>query len=342
MHRGIHAYEASASAAGGADDAKKIAAYIVPLWLKAAPRAAARAYVRRLRALLPDLSTSPAALLLQSRPLEISVAIPSPLIGFSIAQLHLPTSKSGAKATLELTRLNAHGKKVDAAGATKVEAGDTLLLRGTPHVLATFAGRVGGISTLLKPKEADAMRKSLADERQALMLAAEELAHRLVRAYRRQQHRWAQERRTRAAATRIQARARGIAARDEVRDDMIRLGRRRRRAALLVRRTAAKMARARLECPILSGAQLRKLAEPPSVVVALHEMDDQTEADHVPSIHAAIGARRCSVQDRSRILVGDQRASRRGARRRRAWCAATAHRPTRCGADERDGEAHVE
>ena len=55
------------------------------------------------------------------------------------------------------------------------------------------------------------------------------------------------------------------------------------------------MARARLECPILSGAQLRKLAEPPSVVVALHEMDDQTEADHVPSIHAAIGARRCKI-----------------------------------------------
>lgn len=296
MHRGAYAYDSGGSALikeeAHAQSAKKLAAYIVPLWVKAAPRAAAKAYVKRIRTLFPDMPTTPAALLAHSTPLEISVVIPSSLIGFSISQLQLPTSKAyNVKgASLELTRLSAQGKKLDASGAVKVDTGDTLLLRGTPHVLATVAGRHGGHLTLLKPKEAEAMRKSLHDERQALMIAAEELAHRLARAYRRQQHTWAYERRRRSAATRLQARARGMAAREAVREDMERLVRRRRRAMLKVRRTAAAMARKRLNGPILSGALLRRLALPPSVSTALHEMEEEE-----PSIFAAIGARRGKI-----------------------------------------------
>ena len=91
-----------------------------------------------------------------------------------------------------VSRHNAEGKEQDLGPQQKFNEGDELVLKGKPHVLAMH---VAGAShshapTLLKPMEVEGMRSSLAGEREALVLAAQELHDRLLPCVRRKQLEW--------------------------------------------------------------------------------------------------------------------------------------------------------
>ena len=49
---------------------------VVPQWVRAAPRAAAKAYVHRIHALMPERKLSAAALLFDVTPMDLNVCIP--------------------------------------------------------------------------------------------------------------------------------------------------------------------------------------------------------------------------------------------------------------------------
>ena len=243
---------------------------IISTWIKAAPRAAARAYVSRIQCILPEAKLSAASLLFDSKVTELSVRIPKSMVGFTIVQLRLPKG-----AIVVVSRHNAEGKEQDLGPQQKFNEGDELVLKGKPHVLAMH---VAGAShshapTLLKPMEVEGMRSSLAGEREALVLAAQELHDRLLPCVRRKQLEWARRRLEEGAAIRIQNRARGKQARAKTSPHLDRIRRRKLMGCLATRKMMAVFSRQRLNGPILSGAVLKRLALPPDDLAA-RALDD--------------------------------------------------------------------
>ena len=131
MHRGIYAYDPghSATAAVSGSQAKQqqqlLAAKVVPRWVMAAPRAAAKAYVLRLNTMLQAKKMTAAALLFDVTAVELSVRIPLPLAGFTIAQLQFPRGS-----VVVVSRRDKDGKPLDAGAQLKLNAEDELVLKG--------------------------------------------------------------------------------------------------------------------------------------------------------------------------------------------------------------------
>ena len=154
---------------------KQLAATVIPQWFKAAPRAAAKAYVLRIRAIMPGTPVFAAELLFGTALTRLSVQISGSLGGFTIGQLKFP------KGTVTIEeRRNSNGKTLDTSPTSKLSAGETMLLCGRPHHLATVAVMQNKVLVLLKPKDAEAIRAELKDERASLMLAAQDLYGRLL------------------------------------------------------------------------------------------------------------------------------------------------------------------
>ena len=240
---------------------------------------------------MPKERLSAAALLFDVSPADITIRIPQPLVGFTIAQLHLP---KGSVTVVE--RKSAQGKKLEATPQLKLSLDDELILRGRPHALATIAYMTGGHLALLKPKEAAAMKASLTAEKEALALAAQELYDRLLPLVRQRQLYWENQRRLQSMAAVIQGWFRGKHTRRVMRVHLERIARRRVRVRLVMRRAAADVIRRRYEKPVLHKALLRQLAAPLDPVAALQAMQDVTEDQgSSTSLAAVLAARRVKI-----------------------------------------------
>ena len=164
-----------------ADRRQSMAKLLVPQWLKAAPRAAAKAYVLRVNSLLPHKKRLTAAAMLTEKAkemVELGVQVPSPLAGFTIQQLNLPT-----KVILFSRASSLGGKTLDVEKVSKCAAGDTLFIRGTPHDLAEIATMKDGGIFLNKPREIEDASGKLQAQRESLALAGAELYDRLLSAW---------------------------------------------------------------------------------------------------------------------------------------------------------------
>jgi hypothetical protein len=196
MHRGIYSYDPGVSStdalsgvARGTDKKRQheLAAKVVPQWVIAAPRAAAKAYVERLNGMLRVAASdkthlSAAALLFDVSPVELQVSIPTSLNGLTVQQLQFP------KGSVSTVGRIVDGKRKPLENPQqKLDGGDVLVLKGTPHAIATVATVQAGRVVILKPKESAAMRAHLKDEKESLMLAAQELHDRLLPGIRRMQ-----------------------------------------------------------------------------------------------------------------------------------------------------------
>ena len=311
MHRGIYSYDKSLAAtdglttvgnAQGKKREQELAAKAVPQWIKAAPRAAARSYVSRLNHLLATEARgggekkSATSLLFNLTPVELSVTIPTPLSGFTITQLQFPKGS-----VVVIRRLSAEQKVLEHSPQAKLSAGDSLVLRGTPHAVATVAALQGGRAVLLKPKESMAMRVLLKDERESLALAAQELHDRLLPRLRRAQIRWHRENEQAKAAARIQSIARGRRSRIKCGKSLDGLRRLRLSGRLAARRYIAEVVRRYYEGPILNRRMLKRLAEPSSPVLVLSEGD--ADSEQAPNIYAAIAARRHRVAQSHKAVL---------------------------------------
>lgn len=304
-HRGIYSFDAGVSSTsglgelpGGGAAAKKrqqeLAAKAIPLWMKAAPRAAAKAYVERLNQLVVlavggGERRSATELLFDLTPLEISVTIPLSLAGFTIAQLQLP---KGSVIIAERTGSKTPGKKLDISPSVKLEAGDKLVLRGTPHAIAGVAAHHKGQVVLLKPTESSAMRAHLKGEKESLSLASRELCDRLMPFIRKAQVVWQRQGNELRAAKTIQKSARGMLTRAQYAYELEGLRRLRLRGRLGARRYVAEIVRRQYEGPILNRRLLKHLSLPPSAASALQGM---TFEDGEVSLFAVMCARRLRV-----------------------------------------------
>ena len=119
----------------GADDKqrlKAIAAKIIPQWVRAAPRASAKAYVAKVQALMPDTRITAVSLLFDTEPIELPVLVPGSLASFTFSQLHLPASTV-------VGRKGVDGRKLPFEPKQALVVNETLMLRGKPRFLAAVA-----------------------------------------------------------------------------------------------------------------------------------------------------------------------------------------------------------
>ena len=295
MHRGVYAYDGHSATAevdrGGAHTAQRreqLAAKVVPQWVHAAPRAAARAYVARVHALMPHAKLSAAALLFGVTPVDLSVKIPLSLAGFTTAQLNIPKGT-----VIIVSRLSSEKKPLDTNPALKLNADDVLVLRGMPHALVSVAVMQSGHPALLKPKESVAMKALVQQERESLSHAAQELHDRLIMHVRRQQLVWAKRNRLNAAAVRIQSFVRGKAARARMATSMDAIWRKQLAVRIRARRATAELVRRKYNGPILNRRLLKRLGHQTSPAVALEDLE--SEVAGTDSFYAVVFARRSKV-----------------------------------------------
>ena len=238
---------------GSGEEDRARAQKILPIWVKACPRAAAKAYQAKVNAII-GTKRSACSLLFDVTPMELPMLITPPFGGFTIKQLSLP------KGTVTVVSVRRPGVKrlMDPGASLKVQPGDELIMRGVPHALACVGEPKGGRIELVKSKVALAIRAKLNAERESLRLAAEELQARLrPHALRRM----AADREARArdeAAVRLQSTARGQQTRRRMAPERARKRRRTVVGQLMARRGVASLFRGRLASSVASTSFVKK------------------------------------------------------------------------------------
>lgn len=293
MHRGLYAFDPGQSSSSevtvGSSAIKsqqqQLQRKVVPRWLIGAPRASAKAYVARVNAVLAHSTATAAELLFSEEEIELTVKIPTPLTGFTIAQLKLPKGKVHLKAR----RRGGTGKheELDIASGSKLHADDEIVLCGTAHAIAGVVTTTGGKHILLKPSDAAATREMLKLERDALWLAAQEVYDRLLPHVRRQQRRWMEQQQRARAAVRIQASARGKSVRSTLEVELAAVRRVRLVGRLAARRGAVDLARRQLNGPILHPRVLKRLALPTPPAVLAQELAAGVATDTIMQMIAS-------------------------------------------------------
>ena len=251
--------------------ALELAAYLIPRWLLAAPRASAKAYVKRINSLLPPSQRMSAAqLLFDVSTRELNVRVPAPLAGFTIAQFNIPRDM-----VVIVSRKGADKKDLDKSTKSRVNADDILRLRGTPHALATVASMQVRDPVLLKPKEMEGMRTHLRAQKDSLAVAAQELHDRLLPRFYIKQRDWRERDHLGKSAVKIQARHRGKQCRRSMvgQIELVRL--RVLSMRLAARRMGLNLMLARYNEPIVNRRLLRHLSKPSQNVAASPAVDKQ-------------------------------------------------------------------
>lgn len=188
------------------DEKRRLASKLIPMWLRAAPRAAGKQYVKKVNSLLPkDKKRSAAALLFDALTIEAfehDVIVPPALSGFTIEQIGIP------KGTVTIIgRTSSDGKKQDFQPKAKLMSGDVVRCVGSPHDYAGIATKgKDGEAIFIKPREIQDSFAQLKAQKESLWLAAKGLFDLLLPCWRAFRSKY------KALAT-IQARHRGRATR---------------------------------------------------------------------------------------------------------------------------------